>query len=192
MHLRHMLVTGAVAGTAGALAFTAPVVARSVFDAKNAHKVDGLHAAQLTKVQFFASDTDFDNFDGCTSTAIMTRTFKAPHAGVISVVGTVNAARDANDPDEGILTTRIYIDGTRAGIDNTVNLENSGIRDGSVTSIGGRKVTKGNHTLEIQAEECGDGMAFILGESMSATYSPFGAAPAAPPAGTKAKGSLNR
>lgn len=184
MQLRHLLLTAAAAGTAAALASTAPTMAKGIFDADNAHKVDGLHASQLTKTQFYASDTDFNDFTGCTPTVLLSRSFKAPHAGVVSVVGSVNAARDASSANGGVLTARILIDGTRAGIDVSVNPSQVGVRDSSLTAIGARKLGKGTHTIAIEGEECADGVAFILGEAMTVSYSAFGTAPASPPPGT--------
>lgn len=174
MQLRPMLVTAAIAGTAGALAFTAPVVARSVFDAKNAHKVDGLHAAQLTKIQGYVDNTTFDNFDTCDFTAVLSRTFTAPHRGVIAVTGQVAAAKDPGGIDDALLITRIVIDGKRSGTDGAVGLTVGGSLDASVTSLGSRQVKAGAHTVEIQAEECSSGAAFIQTESMVVTFSAFG------------------
>ena len=120
MPLRHLLVTAAAAGTAGALALTAPVVARSVFDARNAHKVDGLHAAQLTKIQGYADNATFDNFDTCTFTSVLTRTFRAPHSGVIAVTGQVVATKDFGSVDDALLVTRVVvIDSGRIAFDGT-------------------------------------------------------------------------
>ncbi len=183
---RTTLAAAAIVAT-GALAFTTPTMAKGLFDADNAQKVGGLKASQLSKIQSYADDTTFDDFDSCAYTTILSRTFKAPRAGVVSVVGQVGAARDVSDPDNGVLTTRIVVDGARAGTDASVVLSVGGTKDGSVNPIGARKVAKGNHTLEIQAMECSDGMAFIHGESMVASFSPFGAAPATPPTGKAAK-----
>lgn len=188
---RSTVVAAAVVAT-GALAFTTPTVAKGLFDAGNAHKVDGYHANQLSKVQSYAADTVFDNFDTCAFTTVLSRTFKAPASGVVAVVGQVGAARDSGNASEGILTARIVVDGARAGTNASVNLENAGTQDGSVNPIGARHVGKGSHTLEIQVEECGAGQAFIHNQSMVATFSPFGAAPATPPAGKIAKKSVNR
>lgn len=190
--IRRTTLTAAAIVATGALAFTTPTMAKGLFDADNAQKVGGLKASQLSKIQSFASDTVFDDFDTCAYTTILSRTFKAPRAGVVSVVGQVGAARDVTDPDNGELTTRIVVDGARAGTDASVALTVGGTQDGSVNPIGARNVGKGNHTLEIQAEECSSGMAFIHAESMVASFSPFGSAPATPPTGKTAKQAGNR
>jgi hypothetical protein len=182
MHLRPTLVTIAVGATAGALAFTAPVVARSAFDARNAHRVDGLHAAQLTKIQGFSEKVAFDNFDTCGYTSVLTRTFKAPHAGVIAVTGQVGAARDSDVADAALLTARVVIDGKRTGGEATVSLTVAGTQGGSVNPLGSREVKAGNHVIEIQAEECSSGAAFIQAESMIVSFSAFGSAPKPRPA----------
>jgi hypothetical protein len=175
---RHAKVTAIFAAgfTGGALALGTPVVAQSLFDARNAHRVDGLHAKQLAKVQYFQASQTFDNFDTCTYSTLMSRTFKIRHSGVVSVQGSVGASRDTGNPSEGLLTTRILIDGEIASLPSSVNLENDGTEDGASATIGARSVKSGSHTLEIQGKECGAGMAFISTQSMLASYSPFGAA----------------
>ena len=176
---------------AGAVALSAPVVAKGVFDASNAHKVDGLHAKDLTKTQYFAAQTTFDDFNTCTFTPVLTRVFKTSHTGVVSVVANVNAARDTNNANEGILTTRVLIDGVAATAPASGNLENDGTLDATVTAIGGRKVSPGTHSVVLQAMECGPGMAFVTSESMVVSYSPFGSAATAPTSKIAVKGSPN-
>lgn len=187
---RYSVAAAAVAVT-GAVAFSAPVVAKGVFDAGNAHKVDGLHAKQLTKTQYFAAQTTFDDFNTCTFTPVLTRVFKTTHSGVVSVVGNVNAARDTNDANEGILTTRVLIDGVAATAPASENLENDGTLDATVTALGGRTVPAGVHSVVLQARECGPGMAFVTSESMVVSYSPFGSSATAPTSRIAVKGGPN-
>ena len=176
MNLRRTPITIAAVGAAAALAFTAPVVAKAAFDAQNAHKVDGLHADQLTKTQYFQAATTFDNFDSCPFTPVLTRTFKTTHRGVVAVTSQVSAARDVSDPDEAVLSTRVTIDGVVASQDSAANLEDGGTTDATVVGVAARKVGAGAHTIVIQASECTTGMAFIHHESMLVSYSPFGKA----------------
>jgi hypothetical protein len=176
---RNTIAIAAVAA-AGAVAFSAPGMAKGMFDASNAHKVDGYHAKDLTKTQYFQHTTVFDNFDTCAYTTVIAKKFSTTHKGVVSVVSNVSAARDTDFAPEGILTTRIVIDGKVASLPASVNLENDGIQDGTSTNIGARKDGKGVHDLLVQAKECGPGRAFIHNESILAQYSPFGAA-ATPP-----------
>jgi len=178
--------------TAAALALGTPVVAQAIFDARNAHRVDGLHANQLTRIQYFQASQTFDNFDTCTFTTLMSKTFKTRHKGVVSVQGEVSAARDTGSPEEGILTTRILIDGHEASLPASVNLENDGTQDATSTNIGARRVGAGAHTLELQGKECGAGMAFITTQAMLASYSPFGAAGIPPTARQLARATSNR
>ncbi|MFN8195897.1 MAG: hypothetical protein U0R80_16670 [Nocardioidaceae bacterium] len=189
--VRRTTIAAAAVVAAGALAFTTPTMANGLFDAHNAEKLGGMKAGQLTKIQSFADDTVFDDFDTCAYTTVLSRTFKAPRTGVVSVVGQVGAARDTDNANEGTLTGHVEIDGLRAGTDTSTNLENDGTKDSAINPIGARVVGRGVHTLELKVEECGPGMAFIHAESMVATFSPFGAAPATPPVG-KAKVSVNR
>ncbi len=176
MRTNHRRTTIAVAAAvaAGSVALAAPVTAKGLFDAKNAHKVDGYHAKQLSKVQYFAQEKTFDDFDTCSFTTLMTRSFGAPTTGKVILAGQVNAARDAGNADEGILTVRILVAGQPASAPGSTNLENSGTLDFAATTIGGAKVNKGKRKIEVQAQECGSGMAFITSQSLTVSFSPSG------------------
>jgi hypothetical protein len=187
---RNSIIAVAAAGL-GLVAFAGPSTARAAFDAFNAHQVDGYHASDLSRVSYFAAPTVFDNFNACAYTDILARPFITPKAGVVSVVSSVQAARDTNNPAEGTLTTRVLIDGAVASRPASVNLENDGTQDASVTNVGARRVGKGLHIVKIQAQECGAGMAFIHGESMTASYSPFGSATLPGAARVAARGAAN-
>ena len=192
MRTNHRRTTIAVAAAvaAGSVALAAPVTAKGLFDAKNAHKVDGYHAKQLSKVQYFAQEKTFDNFDTCSYTTLMTRTFGAPTKGKVVLAAQVNAARDTDNANEGILGVRVLVDGQPATSPGWTNLENDGIRDFAATTIGGAKVAKGKRTLELQVQECGTGMAFITSQALTVTFSPNGGV-ATPPASRVAPGGTN-
>jgi hypothetical protein len=192
MRSNHRKATIAVAAAvaAGSVALAAPVTAKGLFDAHNAHKVDGYHAKQLSKVQYFAQEKTFDNFDTCSYTTLMTRKFGAPTKGKIVLAAQVNAARDTNNPDEGKLGVRVLVDGQPATSPGWTNLENDGIQDFAATTIGGAKVNKGKRILELQVQECGSGMAFITSQSLTVTFSPNGGV-ATPPSSRVAPGGKN-
>lgn len=192
MRTNHRRTTIAVAAAvaAGSVALAAPVTAKGLFDANNAHKVDGYHAKQLSKVQYFAAQQTFNDFDTCSYTTLMTRKFGAPTKGKIILAAQVNAARDTSDPDEGRLTVRVLVDGQPATAPGSTNLENDGTQDSAATTIGGAKVNKGKRTLELQAQECGAGMAFITSQSLTVSFSPNGGV-ATPPTSRLATGAKN-
>ena len=152
----------------------APTAAKGLFAAGNADKVDGYHAKQLSKVQYWGSDTDFDNFDSCPYVTVMKRTFAAPAAGKIVLNGQVNAGRDGDDPDPAALAVRILVDGKVATAPGIARLVNNSVREASATTIGGAKVARGKRTLKLQASECTVGMAYLVSESMTVTFSPSG------------------
>ncbi len=190
MQFRRSIITVAAIVAAAALAFTAPGMAKGLFDARNAHKVDGLHANQIAKTQYYEATRVFDNFDTCAYTSVLTRTFKTTHSGLVSATSAVSAARDTSDPNEGILTSRILIDGEIASVRSSANLENDGTQDETVVNFGARKVPRGKHIIEVQVQECGPGMAFIHNESLLASYSPFGGAAVPPVTRPSTKGSV--
>ncbi len=69
-----------------------------------------------------------------------------------------------------------------------VQLLLDGTDDHNATTIGGAKVSKGAHTLVVEAKECGTGMAFVLSESATVNFSNSGAATSTVPS-LKAKSS---
>lgn len=172
--VRRPAVIAAAVVAAGALAFTTPTMAGGLFDAHNAEKVAGLKPTDLTKTQLFTAAKGFDGFDTCVMSTVMKRKFTAPHGGVMTVQGQIGAARDTSIADEGLLVARIVIDGAVASHEVGANLENDGVQDAAVNVIGGRKVTKGKHTIKLQAEECGDGAAYIVSQTMLVSFSPYG------------------
>jgi|GEM_PF-2921925 len=172
--LRRPSVIVAAVVAAGSLAFATPTVASGLFDAHNAEKVAGLKPTDLTKTQLFTAAKNFDDFDTCAMSTVMKRKFTAPRGGVMTVQAQVGAARDAGSLDEGLLVARIVVDGAVASHEVGANLENTGVQDAAVTMIGGRKVTKGKHTIKLQAKECGDGMAYVVSQTMLVAFSPFG------------------
>ncbi|MFT3874356.1 MAG: hypothetical protein QM714_17205 [Nocardioides sp.] len=165
---RNTIVAAAVVAT-GALALTTPSMAQSI-----AQKLDGYHANQLNKTQYFAQAKTFDDFDSCDYTPVLSRTFKAPAKGVVSVTGSLGAARDVSDPDTSELSVTVFIDGKQAGNYSSVFLEDGGTHEGTSSPIGAAKVKGGKHTIQLRASECTDGMAFIYNESMLVEFSPFG------------------
>jgi hypothetical protein len=166
----------AAAAAAGAIALSAPGMSSAPFLAGNADKVDGLDAVDLTKIQYYAATATFDNFDTCAFTTIMARTFKTTHSGVVAVDGQVSSARDTDVASPGVLSARILIDGAVSSLAPAVQLDYDGNAKHQLPVFGARKVGQGNHSLELQVEECGAGKAFITDQAMTATYSPFGGA----------------
>lgn len=187
-NLRRNTVAAAAVVATGALALSAPGMAAGLMHGNHAAKSGA--AAKQAKVQFWENSTDIDNFDTCTFTTILSGAFVTKAGGVVSVTGQVGAARDVSLGDEGLLTTRILIDGQVASAESSVNLENGGVQDAASTVFGARKVGKGTHQLALQAEECSSGMAFIYNKSLLAQYAPVGGAQVPEPG--KAKQNANR
>jgi hypothetical protein len=176
LSLRKTALAVAAAAGAGALALSAPGMSSAPFLAGNADKVDGLDAVDLTKIQYYGSRKTFDDFDTCAFTTIMSRTFKTTHTGVVAVDAQVSAARDTDFVGPGVLSGRILIDGLVSSLSPAVQLDYDGNAKHQLPVFGARKVGQGNHSLELQVEECGGGRAFITDQAMTATYSPFGGA----------------
>ncbi len=166
----------AAAAAAGAIALSAPGMSSAPFMAGNADKVDGLDAVDLTKIQYYAASTTFDNFNTCAFTTIMTRTFKTTHTGVVAVSAQVSSARDTDNVSPGQLSAQLLIDGVVSSLAPAVQLDYDGNAKHQLPVLGARKVGQGSHTLELQVSECGGGMAFITDQAMTASYSPFGGA----------------
>jgi hypothetical protein len=158
------------------LGTTTPAIAHGVHHAlfaHNADKVDGRHANQLVRATTIRDTTAVDNFDTNTFTPLLTKSVNAPTKGILLVWGTISAARDVSDPDEGILNARITI-GTDSTTDVSVNLENGGTFDGSISISGAIPVTKGPKSVVLEARELSGGMAFIVNKSITTLFVPFG------------------
>lgn len=170
--LRRSTLTVAAVAATGLVALSAPGMAQGLQQIVNAHKVDGLHAKDLTRAAYFANDVDTNNFDTCAYTPLLTRNFKTTHSGLISVVANVNSERDFDNANPGLLSARVTVDGNVASAPSTMRLD--GTDDHTTTAIGAWKAGKGTHTIVVQARECGVGMAYVTSESLLVSYSPFG------------------
>lgn len=177
----------AVVATIGVVSAGA-AVAGGGFDATNAKKVGGLSVKQLSKSTYGVANGSLDNFDNCTFQPVYTRQAGVPAAGYLTLTSTVNASRDTDDPDEGLLGTRLVVDGAVVSTETWGNLENDGVRDASIVNEGVAKVSKGFHTIQIQAAECGNGMAFVTNRQIVTQFSPNGLINAPTKAAPFAKG----
>ncbi|MCB0908110.1 MAG: hypothetical protein KDB63_13435 [Nocardioidaceae bacterium] len=172
---RNTTLAAAVLAT-GAIALATPGMANSLGHHDKAGKVN---AKQVSRAYYFANGTFTDNFNTCAYTPLLSKAFAVPRAGVVTVAGTVTAERDFDNAAAGLLTFRISIDGTPVTVPTQLRLD--GGDDYNTTTIGGAKVTKGAHTLVVEAKECGPGMAFVLSESATVNFSNAGAANATVP-----------
>lgn len=158
------------------LGTTTPAIAHGVqhaLFAHNADKVDGRHANQLVRATTIRDTSIVDDFDSGTYAPLVTKSVNAPTKGILLVWGTISAARDVNDPDEGILNARIRI-GSDSTTEQNVNLENVSTFDGSIAISGAIPVTKGPKTVVLEARELSAGMAFIVNKSITTLFVPFG------------------
>lgn len=158
------------------LGTTTPAIAHGVqhaLFAHNADKVDGRHANQLVRATTIRDTSIVDDFDSSTYAPLLTRSVNAPTKGILLVWSTVSAARDASDPDEGILNARIRI-GADSTTEQNVNLENTSTFDGSIAISGAIPVTSGPKTVVLEARELSAGMAFIVNKSITTLFVPFG------------------
>jgi len=173
---RFPIVLAATALIVAVLGWQTPAIAHGVqhaLFAHNADKVDARHANQLVRATTIRDRTAVDNFDSGAFSTLLSKSVKAPKKGILLVWGTISAARDVDNPDEGILNARIRI-GTNSTTDQSVNLENAGTFDGSLAISGAIRVTKGSKTVVLEARELGAGMAFIVNKSITTLYVPYG------------------
>lgn len=170
------IVLSATALVIAVLGTTTPAIAHGVrhaLFAHNADKVDGRHANQLVRATTVRDTSSVNDFDSGGYTPLLTKSVNAPSKGILLVWGTISAARDVSDPDEGILNARITI-GTESTTDQSVNLENGGSSDGSIAISGAIPVTKGPKSVVLEARELSAGMAFIVNKSITTLFVPFG------------------
>jgi hypothetical protein len=162
--------------------------ATNATNAANANTLGGLLpsaflGAANARADGFASSADIDNFTSSTYTNIAAKTFTAPVAGFIFVVGTVSTEDDLSFAGRGDLFYRLARDGT--GLTNDLFYHE--IASDSGTNITGTSgaasavvpVTAGSHTVSLQAREAGTGD-FILGRDISVIFVPNGSASTIP------------
>ncbi len=176
MRTKLPIVLSVTALTIALLGTTSPAIAHGVAHAlfaHNADKVDGRHANQLVRATTIRDTAVVDNFDSGTYATMTSKSVKVPTKGILLVWGTISAARDASDPDQGILNARIRI-GTDSTTEQNVVLENNGVNDGSLAISGAIPVTQGPKTVILEARELSAGMAFIVNKSITTLFVPFG------------------
>jgi hypothetical protein len=156
--------------------------------ATNANALGGLAPTAYFKstdarADGFASSTDIDNFTSAAFTSIASKTFTAPKAGFIFVVGTLSSEDDASFAGIGDMFYRLALDGTSLTNDTFYH---ELVSDGSTTIRGGSgaasavvPVSAGSHTVSLQAREVGTGD-FILGRDISVLFVPNGSASTTP------------
>ena len=173
----------AVAAVAAAsVALAAPTIGKARFDVQNADKVDGYHAKQLNVVKFWSNSHSIDDFNSCSWTPVLKRTFKAPADGTVTLQGEVTGETDFDFAFVTDFRTRLVVDGKAASQESELATEaEGGIDRGNSPTVGGRNVSKGKHHVALQASECSDdGVFYVQSRSMSLQFSPFGSAEKVP------------
>jgi hypothetical protein len=149
--------------------------------------VDGHHAVQLNRISYGGLATTTDDFDTCAWTTVYSRSFSAPKKGVLALTGTLRAERDFGTAAPSILQMRLTIDGAAVSGPLTTSLGAGDAYAGSIANTGAKVVPAGAHTIGVQAQECSAGVAFLQGRQLTASFSPFGSAGAAPTFRTAAR-----
>ncbi len=122
-----------------------------------------------------ASSTSINDFTTGVFTPIVSRAFTAPKNGVLYITGSVSAEDDISFAGNGHLLYRLSLDG--AGLTSNVfahelDYSASGTADsGAVTGV--VPVTKGAHTVALDARDSGSG-SFIIGREISVLFVPTG------------------
>lgn len=161
-----------IAAAAVALAAISPGLASSAPAEQSASE------ARATLIQnratFKEAPASLDDFDTCAFTPVLTHVVHAPRAGFLQVTGIVSAARDTDDPENGLLRADVTVRGDRATPVGQTLLTVDGNGDGSISTAGLVKVPKGLSTVRLRLSECGDGMAFVVERAVLAEYHRFG------------------
>src|SRR5947208_635717 len=157
--------------------------------AHNADKLDGIDSTGFVQTQQaaaygFHTGDPIDDFTTGAFTTISTKTFSAPSAGFLFIVGTISAEDDSTISGIGRLFYQLTVDGTAAY--NTsfafeLSYSSTGLGNSGATSAV-VAVAAGSHTVNLQAREAGTG-SFIEGHGISAVFVPAGSGTSIP-AGT--------
>jgi hypothetical protein len=173
-------VCAAAAVAAGSVALAAPTVAHGKFDAENARRLDGRQASQLDVVRYWNIGKDLPDFTGCHYQSVLTRTFRAPAKGTLSVTAVVSEETLFFTMVGTTLDARVTVDGHQVSLPSEIRTEPEDEADrGTITVLAGREVSPGRHTVRVQLRECspdGKGAAFVTARSAIAQFSAFGSA----------------
>lgn len=123
---------------------------------------------------FGAAESAFiDNFTAGAFTPIVSKTFKAPRAGVLYITGSLSAEDDVTLGGDGHLSYRLRLDGT--GLNSGLHeLDYPGLGGGDSSGITAVvPVSAGTHTVHLDAEETGTG-SFVIGREVSVLFVPSG------------------
>jgi len=142
--------------------------------ARNADRLDGYHVNQLVRATTATSTAVNDSFDTCAFTTLLSKSVTAPRKGILMVWGTIEAARDSDDPDKSVIQARATVDGSAATTVQQIGMEFLGQGDGSLAVSGAVPVLAGARTVALQAQECTAGVAFIRDKSLTTLFVPFG------------------
>jgi hypothetical protein len=140
----------------------------------NAHKLDGLHANQLVRATTLSSTTVTDDFDTCAFTTLLSKTVTAPTSGILLVWGNVAAAKDVTGVNPSTLGVQVTVDATAVTTEQAVHLVDQTSREGSAQATGATPVSAGSHIVDVKASECTTGTAFIVNQSITTLFVPFG------------------
>jgi len=158
----------------------------------NADAVDGQDGSDLlTKDQVRADGSTWseiiNDFTESQFTPIISKTFDAPSVGFVMITGSIGAEEDCSLTGMGDLVYRLRVDDTpvtqAAGgyelsypVDcdtDQINIGDSGAATAVVA------VSKGSHTIHLEAKEWGTG-SWISGRSVTSVFMPSGGADAIP------------
>jgi hypothetical protein len=170
---KHAKVIAAVVVTF-AVATAVPSLGAGGFDANNARKIGGHTLGQLSSTTYAVTKAPINDFDRCRFRDIMRRKVKAPASGFLTVSSEVSAARQTTHDQEGLLVTRLRVNGKIVSTESAVNLENDGTIDATNVNEGVARVRKGIRTVAVQAKECSRGSAFITSRQLVTQFSPSG------------------
>lgn len=177
--LRTNLTTAIVAASvATTVALTGPQLAQAAGIVGNADKVDGLHANQLNVQIYKRNSTNVDNLT-CTPVSLVAATIKAPAQGVVLVSGASYIERDGDTSGSSSFIHTLLVDGKQTA--HPVSTAIPPAPDwgtANVVVLGGAPVSKGTHSIKLQGEACGVGMAYVYESTLQVSFSPFGTAPA--------------
>jgi hypothetical protein len=143
--------------------------------AANANQLGGIAAAgflQSPDVQAFGAASSANPIPADGFASVTSKTFTAPRAGFVFVVGSVGAAGTTAGVDT--LQFRLTIDGTAVTNDQFMNQVSSAQFEGNTgaTTVVA-PITAGAHTISLDARR-GDGAMLISGSALSILFAPNG------------------
>lgn len=140
----------------------------------DAAKLGGLTGNELVRSSTATSTAAIDNFDSAAFADLISNQVTVPKDGILLIWAQVNVNRDVSAAEPALMNLRGAVDGAEATTETNLRATEGGTTDETGTVSGAVAVSAGQHTVSLQGQEVGPGLAFITERSVTTLFVPFG------------------